>query len=115
MIELESGFDPDARGPAGAIGLMQLQPKTARALARRLGLPWSSERSLLDPELNTRLGLAYLADMQRKFGSAELALAAYNIGPARLHHLLERRPLKRGPYLTKIYAHADALREAYGE
>jgi soluble lytic murein transglycosylase-like protein len=114
MIELESGFDPDARGPAGAIGLMQLQPATARAVARRVGLDWQSDRMLRDPETNARLGLAYLVELRTRFGTTDHALAAYNMGPGNLRRLLERRPLRRGPYLKRVYARVDALREAYG-
>jgi soluble lytic murein transglycosylase-like protein len=114
LIELESGFDPEARGPSGAIGLMQLQPATARAVARRSGLDWQNERTLRDPETNARLGLAYLVELRTRFGTTEHALAAYNMGPGNLNRLLERSPLRRGPYLEKVHAHVDALRRQYG-
>jgi len=115
IIELESRFNPRAKGPAGSIGLMQLQPATARETAERYGFRWTNNRMLLDPEQNARLGLAYLAELRRKFGTTEHAVAAYNIGPANLRRLLARRPLRRGPYLTKVFAHVDALHEEYGE
>ena len=114
MIELESGFDPKATGPVGSIGLMQLQPATAREMARRYGLHFKNDRTLLDPEQNTRLGIAYLAELRGKFGTTEHAVAAYNIGPGNLRRLLARRPLSRGPYLTKVYANQDALLAEYG-
>lgn len=115
IIELESSFNPSAKGPAGSLGLMQLQPATAREMAMRRGIRWKNWRTLLDPEQNTRLGIAYLAEMRAKFGTIEHALAAYNIGPGNLRRLLARRPLTRGPYLTKVYAHVDALRRAFGD
>lgn len=115
IIRQESRFDPTARGPAGSIGLMQLQPATAREIAHRVGLRWNNNRTLLDPEQNVRLGLAYLEELRNKFGSMEHAVAAYNIGPQNLRRLLARRPLRPGPYLTKVYAHVDALRKEYGE
>jgi soluble lytic murein transglycosylase-like protein len=115
LIELESRFDPNARGPAGSIGLMQLQPATARAVAQRYGVKWRGEQTLRDPETNARLGLAYLAELHARFGRSDYAIAAYNIGPGNLRRLLARRPLGRGPYLTKIYANVDALREEYGD
>lgn len=115
IIELESGFDPSAEGPAGSIGLMQLQPATARELALRHGFDWSRHHTLLDPGKNTRLGIAYLADMQSKFGSIEHAIAAYHIGPGNLRRLLARGPLRRGPYLNRVYARAEALRDAFGK
>jgi soluble lytic murein transglycosylase-like protein len=113
MMELESRFDPHATGPAGSIGLMQLQPATARAVAKRHGLPWSGEGTLRDPEINAQIGVAYLGELQTRFGTTDYALAAYNIGPANLRRLLKRRELGRGPYLTKVYANVDDLREAY--
>jgi soluble lytic murein transglycosylase-like protein len=113
IIKQESRFDPAARGPAGSIGLMQLQPATARELARRQGLEWKAHRTLLDPEKNVQLGLAYLGEMRSKFGTTEHAIAAYNIGPGGLRRLLSRHPLRRGPYLTKVYGHAEALRKEY--
>jgi soluble lytic murein transglycosylase-like protein len=114
IMRQESRFDPSAKGPAGSIGLMQLKPSTARETAKRYGIGWKSDRTLLDPEQNTRLGLAYLAELQRDFGGTEHAVAAYNIGPARLRRLLLRGPLRRGPYLTKVYDHVDSLLEQYG-
>ena len=72
IIKAESGFNPAASSPAGAIGLMQLLPATAR----RYGV-----YDLLDPEQNIRAGSQYLADLLRMFrGDVSLALAGYNAG-----------------------------------
>jgi soluble lytic murein transglycosylase-like protein len=114
MITQESRFDPNAKGPTGSLGLMQLQPTTARDVARRHGLAWQSERTLLDPVQNVRIGLAYLAELRERFGSTDHAFAAYNIGPANLLKLLAKRPLRHGPYLKRVHAHADALQEEFG-
>ncbi|MFT4248159.1 MAG: lytic transglycosylase domain-containing protein [Pseudomonas sp.] len=71
----ESGFDPKAVSPAGAIGLMQLMPQTARELGVD---PWN-------PEQNIRGGAAYLRQQLDRFGGdLERALAAYNAGPAQV-------------------------------
>lgn len=110
LIEQESRFDPRAKGPTGSIGLMQLQPLTAREVARKHGLAWQSERTLHDPVQNVRLGLAYLAELRAKFGSTDHAMAAYNIGPNALRRLLDKRPLRHGPYLKKVHAKAEAMR-----
>lgn len=81
----ESQFDPMARSPAGARGLMQLMPPTARSMARDLGLPFAIERLTRDPDYNARLGVRYLERQLVRFdGEVVLALAAYNAGPGRV-------------------------------
>jgi len=73
VIEVESGGDPTAVSPKGAVGLMQLMPATARALG---------VAEAFDPEQNVRGGALYLRQMLDRFGSLPLALAAYNAGPS---------------------------------
>lgn len=81
----ESEFNPVVRSPAGALGLMQLMPATARAMAAATGEAFSEARLLSDWEYNTRLGAAYLAERLEDYGgSLILTLAAYNAGPARV-------------------------------
>ncbi len=72
VVQVESGYNPQALSNKGAIGLMQLMPGTARELA--VVDPWS-------PEQNLRGGTSYLRQMLDRFGDLELALAAYNAGP----------------------------------
>ena len=82
LIRQESRFDRKARSVAGALGLMQLMPGTARGLARRMGLRGSRARLTADPAHNVALGSRYLGDqIARQGGSYLLALAAYNAGP----------------------------------
>ncbi len=81
----ESVMMPDARSPAGALGLMQLMPATGRKLAQQMKSGISDLRQLLHPELNIRLGSYYLRQLDRQFdGHAALATAAYNAGPRRV-------------------------------
>ena len=82
LIRQESRFERDARSSAGALGLMQLMPRTARSLARRRRLPASR---ILEPQLNIRLGTQFLAQLLRRFdGEVEKAVAGYNAGGTRV-------------------------------
>jgi soluble lytic murein transglycosylase len=82
-IRQESAFEAQAVSRAGARGMMQLMPATAKSVAKSLGLPHSDHR-LNDPHYNIHLGRTYLGRLIDEFdGSYVLALAAYNAGPAR--------------------------------
>jgi soluble lytic murein transglycosylase len=76
----ESAFAPQAQSSAGAQGLMQLMPDTARRTAKRLGVEFDLQR-LLDPEYSTQLGAAHLRDLMEDWnGSLVLIFASYNAG-----------------------------------
>jgi soluble lytic murein transglycosylase len=92
LVAQESGFVPDIRSPAKAVGLMQLVPGTAQRYARKLALPSYSPAHLIRPETNVRLGTAYFADLMREFGDIHLALASYNAGENRVRRWLAERP-----------------------
>jgi soluble lytic murein transglycosylase-like protein len=77
LIRVESQFKTRARGPQGALGLVQLMPSTARALDRSL----RTEAQILDPSNNLRVGFRYLRAMLDRYdGNVRLALLAYNRG-----------------------------------
>jgi len=77
----ESRFRVDAISSAGARGLMQLMPGTAKETAKKVGVEYSSKRLTSDPEYNALLGSTYLAAQLKRFeGSLVLAAAAYNAG-----------------------------------
>lgn len=81
VIQGESSFRPDIRGPIGEIGLMQIRPTTGAWIAKRFDLPWKGEKSLFDPIANIRLGAAYFHHLRKLFGShSQLYVAAYNMG-----------------------------------
>jgi soluble lytic murein transglycosylase len=80
----ESEFDPKAGSGAGARGLMQLMPSTAKLVARQYKLGYAPEKLTADPGYNVKLGAAHLGDLIDDFrGSYVLTLAAYNAGPRR--------------------------------
>lgn len=81
VMRQESRFDPAARSPARAVGLLQLLVPTAKAIADESGLPFAAT-DLATPRTNVDLGARYLAKLLRSFdGSVPLAVAAYNAGP----------------------------------
>ena len=82
LIRQESRFDRQAQSSAGALGLMQLMPRTARSVARSMGLSESSRRLTSSAAHNIALGSRYLDDLIERYdGSYLLAVAAYNGGP----------------------------------
>jgi soluble lytic murein transglycosylase-like protein len=113
IIEQESHFDPHAVGPRGARGLMQIRPFVARDVAHRAG--WPFERQMLrDPVENVRLGVRYLTELRRRFGTSVLALAAYNAGPSRVERRVARGRSTTGPYVRQVLERYDQMRERYG-
>jgi soluble lytic murein transglycosylase len=89
LMAQESTFVPDVRSSAGAVGLMQLMPSTARLYARRLKMRYTTALRT-SPEANVRMGMAYFADKVRQFGSVHLALASYNAGETPVRQWLDQ-------------------------
>ena len=91
LMRKESAFMADAVSPVGAMGLMQVMPRTGRQVARRLNESLGSHRALLNSETNLRLGSAYLRQVLDRFdGNPILGAAAYNAGPHRVDAWLAR-------------------------
>jgi soluble lytic murein transglycosylase len=93
LIHQESYFNPLARSPVGATGLMQLMPPTAKELARRI----HSSANIEDPIVNIRLGTVYFRQLVNMFGGVtQLAVASYNAGMGnvmRWRRAAPRKPL----------------------
>jgi soluble lytic murein transglycosylase len=85
IIRQESEFDLSANSHAGAKGLMQLMPYTAKLVAKQAKLPYSKPRLTSDPEYNIKLGSHYIAGLILEYdGAYPFAIAAYNAGPKRV-------------------------------
>ena len=84
----ESQFDRAAISHAGARGLMQLMPGTAREQSGKLGIAYSQAALTTDPQLSMMLGSSYFARLFTQFGSYPLAIAAYNAGGGNVNRWL---------------------------
>ncbi len=87
IIRQESEFDLEANSHAGAKGLMQLMPYTAKLVSKQAKLPYSKSRLTSDPEYNINLGSHYIAGLILQYdGAYPFAVAAYNAGPNRVKY-----------------------------
>ena len=98
IIRQESEFDLSANSHAGAKGLMQLMPYTAKLVSKQAKLPYSKSRLTTDPEYNINLGSHYIAGLILQYdGAYPFAVAAYNAGPNRVKYWkkLNKNPQKK--------------------
>jgi len=108
VMHVESRFNSFAVSPVGALGLMQILPETGQEMALKHGVAWHGRRTLFNPEINVKLGIAYLRELTDRYGNISTALAAYNWGPGRID-----RRIRRGSRLPVEYprlvlgAHTD--------
>jgi peptidoglycan lytic transglycosylase len=123
VIYQESKFDAEARSDAGAVGLMQLQPETAKGIALRTGGSKFRVDDLTNPEINVRYGSWYLRHLLQKYDDEELALAAFNAGQGNVDRWREegkgiafaetRAYVARVAELKRIYRDAYASELGY--
>jgi soluble lytic murein transglycosylase len=129
VVYEESRFKTNARSSAGAIGLMQLLPSTARGIAAHTGgTTFDPRHDLYDADLNLRYGSWYLAHLRQKYAgrrnSGDLALAAYNAGQANVDEWIAMTPAGQAVAIrfpaTRAYVHdvrhlETLYRKAYGD
>lgn len=103
LIHVESRFKIAAKSQVGALGLMQLMPSTAEAVAKKNGIRYTGPKSLLDPFTNISVGVAYLYQLRERFKNVSpyYHVAAYNMGPSKLNELMLRKGF--APTKTKAY------------
>ena len=126
LIRAESGFSPAIKSPAGAIGLMQLMPATAKATAREKGT--FNPQQLTLPEYNIKLGTRHFRDLMNDYnGDVIYSIAAYNAGASavdrwrkntkglKMDEFIESIPYQETrDYVKKVYASAATYRQLYG-
>ena len=100
LIRQESTFQSDAVSHASAIGLMQVLPKTGKLLARQIKVRYVKNK-LFDPDYNIELGMVYISNLVRQFGSPEAAAAAYNAGEDRIAAWKAERNYEEIPELVE--------------
>jgi soluble lytic murein transglycosylase len=103
VVRQESAFDTGALSSAGAHGLMQILPRTARSVARSMKLRYNRKKLRADPEYNMKIGRAYLSNLTNQYdGSYILAMAAYNAGPSRANSWIRAFGDPRDPDVDPI-------------
>jgi soluble lytic murein transglycosylase len=103
VIRQESLFRADAVSSAGAMGLAQLMPETARRTARAWGHPAPSTTDLLDPATNVKIGAWHIRELLDQFQrQAPVALAGYNAGPAAARRWLPNEPIDADVWIENI-------------
>lgn len=129
VIRTESKFNPSARSPKGATGLMQLMPETASWIATQLDYHDFDVKVMTNPETNIRFGTWYLSSLQREFGGNEvLYLAAYNGGRGNVGQWINKygwsasfREIEQIPfretreYVAKVLRDQKRYQELYGK
>jgi soluble lytic murein transglycosylase len=113
VIYAESRFDPRARSKAGALGLMQLLPDTARGIATRTGGDRFVVDDLFEPELNVRYGSWYLRNLLHKYEDERLALAAYHAGQGNVDRWLEEGSAIRFPETRAYVDRVESAKKVY--
>ncbi|GAB4038498.1 MAG: hypothetical protein Fur0014_07270 [Rubrivivax sp.] len=108
LITVESGFDADAVSPRGALGLMQIMPVSGERYATAAERLVPVDRRLRDPRTNLHTGARMLADLLRRFGRIDAALAAWNAGEGRV-----RRAGGTLPRIAETEAHVQMVLELY--
>jgi hypothetical protein len=108
VITVESSYKADAVSARGAVGLMQLRPDTADRYATEHELERPAAERLLDARINILTGARMLADLTRRYGGIDVALAAWNAGEGKV-----RRAGGRMPAIAETRAHVHMVLELY--
>ena len=118
IAETESHFNPQAKSAAGAIGIMQIMPKTAEWIAEQLDFEKYVIEDLYDVEVNLRFGIWYLSYLSVLFSSQWEVIAAYNAGEGKVKSWIEEEGVTResipftetAEYVDKVERAIDRFR-----
>ncbi len=116
VIYAESRFDPEAVSSAGAVGLMQLLPETAKGIALRTGGDRFVVSDLRNPEINVRYGAWYLDHLRDRYdGDMRLALAAYHAGQGNVDRWLDEGGGIAFPETRDYVEQVTSVRDVYAK
>jgi soluble lytic murein transglycosylase len=102
LVRQESRFITEARSAAGAAGLMQVMPHTARFVASKMGMRGYRPKNVTEVKTNIAMGTGYMKIVLQQLGHTVLASAAYNAGPNRARRWRDARPLEGAIYAETI-------------
>ena len=115
VIYTESRFNANAESSAGAIGLMQLLPETARGIAVRTGGNGFVLRDLYVPEINVRYGAWYLRNLLNRYSDERTALAAYHAGQGNVDRWREQGVGIQFPETRSYVEKVERVKQVYAE
>ena len=127
VIKAESNFNEKAVSDKGAIGLMQIIPETGREAAKKIGIENYSDKKLLEPKTNIRIGCYYIAFLMNRYsGDIRTAMSAYNAGYGNVDNWLAREQKdvidadnipfgETKKYIVKIINGYEKYKEIYDE
>ncbi len=110
IMKVESNYKNEAVSRTGR-GLMQINPKSARAIARQSGVEIKGTKCLHEPEKNIKLGVSYLSKLNNMFENIVSALHAYNAGPGKVHKPQDDQKAKTTSFTRKVMSEYERIAE----
>lgn len=111
IMKVESNFKNEAVSRRGARGLMQINPSSAKAIARQSGVEIKGAKCLHEPEKNIQLGVSYLSRLHNMFENIVSALHAYNAGPGRVQKPDSEQKAKTTSFTRKVMSEYRQISE----
>jgi soluble lytic murein transglycosylase len=111
IMKVESNFKNEAVSRRGARGLMQINPSSAKSIARQSGVEIKGKNCLHEPEKNIKLGVSYLSDLHDMFDDVVSALHAYNAGPGKVRKPKNEEKAKTTSFTRKVMSEYRQIAE----
>lgn len=110
IMKVESNFKNEAVSRTGR-GLMQINPRSAKAIARQSGVEIKGTKCLHEPEKNIKLGVSYLSKLHSMFDNIVSALHAYNAGPGKVQKPENEQKAKTTSFTRKVMSEYERIAE----